>query len=206
MSVPSIPQDITADDFFPPGAVPVVSDLADGTRPAQLFELPHIHLTDPRLQGFRVKLLLSDPLTTDVPDTLCTLKETGQQWRLWRIWLRRPHVPLLGELRYEIGWGWVEVTYHPTWTGRRATPEECAELSRGLAYLQQVIPRQGHPVGTGRSFASREEFVQDLRQAKRRIRQRHGQLKKRLVSHEMGISPMTFYAYLRRFPGSWEEA
>jgi hypothetical protein len=158
------------------------------------------------LQGFRVKLLLSDPLTTDVPETLCTLKETGQQWRLWRIWLRRPHVPLLGELRYEIGWGWVELTYHPTWTGRRATPEECAELSRGLAYLQQLIPRQGHPEGFGRIFDSRDSFARELRTARAIVGGRHRRVTKRRVAQQMGLAASTLEVYLLRFPGVWEGA
>jgi hypothetical protein len=186
--------------------VPVVAELADGTRHAELADWPDLRLTDPRLQGFRLKILLSDPLPTDAPETLCTRQETGQQWRLWRIWLRRPHVPLLGELRYEIGWGWVELTYHPTWTGRRATPEEFAELSRGLAYIQQAIRPPGHPTGTGKSFPSREEFIESLRQAKTNVRHRHGQVRKRIIIREMGLSSSTFYTYLRDHPGSWEEA
>jgi hypothetical protein len=171
----------------------------------QFFEPKNIHHTDPRLRGYRVLLLLTELTPTDPTDwPTCTLDSTGQQWRLWRLWLRYREAPLLGELQYAAGQGWLEVTYHPTWFKHRATPQEYAKVSEGLAYVQQVIRRPGHPSGTGKSFESREVFEQALRKAQDIVRRRRGGLKKRAVALQMGLAPSTFYDYLRQYPGVWE--
>jgi hypothetical protein len=173
----------------------------------QFSEPQNIHHTDPRLRGYRVLLLLSELTPTDPTDwPTCTLESSGQQWRLWRLWLRYRESPLLGELQYAAEQGWLEVIYHPTWLARRATPQEYAKVSAGLAHVQQVIRRPGHPLGTGKSFESREEFQQALRKAQDIERRRHGRLRKRAVAQRMGMAPSTFYDYLRQYPGVWEGA
>jgi hypothetical protein len=203
-SVPGSP-----DDEFWPIVQLHLANLPEGFPPFEIKELLNIYHTDPRLQGYRVKLLYSERSPTDPPDcAVMTDDATGQQWRLWRLWVRYEPLPLVGELQDTPGRGWMEVIYHPTWWAGQASPEDYEKLARGLFYIRQIIRRPGHPEGSGKSFESSEVFERKLREALAIVRRRSssGKVSKRDVAKQMGIAPSTLYAYLKAYPGVWSRA
>jgi hypothetical protein len=164
-SVPSSP-----DDELWPIVHLHLPTLPEGLPPFEYKELLNIHHTDSRLQGYRVKIVTSEHSPTDPADgAILTDDATGRQWRLWRLWVRYEPLPLVGELQYMEGQGWLETIYHPTWWAGEATPEDYQKLARGLFYVRHLIRKRGKPVGhvgegVGK-FDDLSTFLQHVEQA-----------------------------------------
>jgi hypothetical protein len=200
-SVPSSP-----DDELWPIAHLHLPTPPEGLPSFEFYEPLNIHHTDPRLQGYRVKIVRSARSPMDPPDCLVVTDDaTGQQWRFWQLWVRYDPLPLVGQLQYMEGQGWLQAVYHPTWWAGEATPENYQTLARGLFYVRQLVRRSGHPTGAGKSFESRDVFERKLREAQAIVRRRHssGKVIKRAVAKQMGIAPSTLYSYLKEHPGVW---
>jgi hypothetical protein len=147
MDVLSTTLGVPGHDFWPVAQLQMPESLAKALQ-WRFYEPKSIYHTDPRLREYRTLLLLSELTPNDPTDWVTITDEaSGQQSRLWRVWLRYREAPLLGELQYVAEHGWQEVIYHPTWLERRATPREYMKVSQGLAYLRQLIRRRGRPLG-----------------------------------------------------------
>ena len=182
------PASLTADDFH---MIPI-SNLAQKDR---------------RLSDYHARILVSPP-TPDDPSgwPYCVIEGSDGQplsCRLWRLWIRYQQVPMIGELRYEHEYGWMEVIYHPLWFQQRATVKESEKTSRGLAILLDRIQRPGRPRQQGPTHETREEWQHVIQQARDRL-QRRGISGKPAVAKQLGVPRSTFYLVLSRFPGLWE--
>jgi hypothetical protein len=173
----------------------------------QLIGLDPIIHQDPRLRDYRVYVLLSDLTPDDPTDWSRFIVEwvsPPQEYRLWRSWVLYGQAPLLGEIWYEPGLGWRQRVEQALWLDGLATAKDGGKIWRGLGYALQTIRRPGRETGRMILFDSREAFAEKLREAQGIVRRRLGTLPKRAVARQMGITPSTFYAYLRQYPGVWE--
>jgi hypothetical protein len=162
---------------------------------------------DPRLRDYRVYLYLSNPTPDDPTDWLRFVvpwTSPPQEFRLWRLWLFYRQAPLVGEMRYEPGLGCRERIDQALWIVGRPTPEDYLAMAKGFGYVQEAIPRPGHPQGHGKAFDSREGLEGELRKAKATLQRRGAKVSRRRVAGQMGIAPSTLIKYLKRYPEAWD--
>jgi hypothetical protein len=148
MSFQSIPYPVADDEPWFDVEMPRPPNVPESFLPAT-YEIPHhiLCVLDRRLSDYRARIMLSE-LTPDDPSDWArfTVDWPGlprEEYRLWRLWVRYRDAPMIGELQYVAGYGWMDTVYRPHWFPRMATTKEYEKTARGLDLLLQRIQRPG---------------------------------------------------------------
>jgi hypothetical protein len=201
MSHPMIPHDPTNDDLRSRIPRPIPPEIPT---PASIVGLvaPHPEELDQRLNGAQLIFLLAGPppdAQNRLPVPVIPMhghREKG--WQLWRVWLKWPESSVIGEIRFEPGYGWVATPIIRPGDTRR----EIDRIVHGLAILQRWVPPLGRPPGKRDKrvgpFTDVESFLDHARRQRDHWRRRPMTFTQESLARELGMTEDTFKRGLRK--------